>query len=148
MLAGKGAYNDAGFGNSPHRDQVACMNCHGGSAQGKVVGGHSLWMTSDETGDNVAVCVPCHSSATSFDLGGAQTTIEGLLHELEVKLAAFNMLDTTTMLLIPKKYAQADLAVFWNFQLVEADRSNGVHNYLYTYDLLTAGIAHFNGKAN
>jgi hypothetical protein len=56
------------------------------------------------------------------------------------------MLDTTTMLIKPKKYAQADLAVFWNFMLIDADRSMGVHNYQYSYDLLRAGIVHFGGK--
>jgi hypothetical protein len=148
MLAAKGAFNDANFGTSPHKDHVGCMGCHGANAQGNYVGGHTLTMTSASTGDNVAVCKPCHSSATSFDIGGDQTAISILFQQLKVKLATINMLDTNTMLIKPKKYAQADLAVFWNFQLVYADRSMGVHNYQYTSDMLNAGIAHFGGKNN
>jgi hypothetical protein len=147
MLGAMGAYNDAAFRTSPHKDRVGCIGCHGQNAQGNLVGGHTLTMTSDATGDNVAVCKPCHASATSFDINGDQTGISGLFQSLKVKLANANMLDTNTMLIKPRKYAQADLAVFWNFQLVYADRSMGVHNYLYTFDLLTAGNAHnFGGK--
>ncbi len=147
ILAAKGAYNDAGFGTSPHKDTIGCMGCHGKNAQGNYVGGHTLIMTSTTTGDNVAVCKPCHPDATSFNINGDQTTINGLYQQLKIKLATFNMLDTNTMLIIPKKYAQADLAVLWNFLLVDADRSMGVHNYQYTFNLLTAGIIHFNTKS-
>jgi hypothetical protein len=148
MLSGKGAYNDAAFGNSPHKDHVGCIGCHGANAQGNLVGGHTLKMTNDETGDNVAVCnrTGCHNGQTSFDVGGAQTDIRDLYQQLKVKLATISMLDTTTMLINKKKYSQADLAVYWNFMLVDADRSMGVHNYQYTYDMLTAGINHFGGK--
>jgi hypothetical protein len=148
ILGAKGAYNDAEFGTSPHKDYIGCINCHGGNAIGNYVGGHSLIMTSATTGDNVGVCnrSGCHNGATSFNIGGAQTTITGLYQQLKVKLFNFNMLDTNTMLIKPKKYAQADLAVFWNFQLVYADRSMGVHNYLYEYNLLNAGIKNFVDK--
>ncbi len=56
------------------------------------------------------------------------------------------MLDTVNMVIKPKKYAQADLAVYWNFMLIYADRSIGVHNYQYTHDLLVAGNANFTAK--
>ena len=149
ILAGKGAYNDASFGNSPHRDTAACIVCHGGHAVGNQVGGHTLLMTSATTGDNVSVCnhTGCHNGVTSFDVGGAQTTISGLYQQLKVKLATINMLDTVNMVLRPRKYSQADLAAYWNFMLIAADRSMGVHNYQYSYDLLNAGIAHFGTKA-
>jgi hypothetical protein len=148
MLAGKGAYNDAAFGQPTHAPVVACIGCHGGNAQGNFAGGHTLIMTSTETGDNVAVCnrTGCHSGQTSFDINGDQTDIATRFQTLKVLLATANMLDTNSMLLKPKKYSQADLSVFWNFQLVYADRSMGVHNYPYTKALLIAGIAHFNGK--
>jgi len=148
VLAGKGAYNDAGFPSSPHQGLVGCIGCHGSNAQGNLVGGHSLKMTSDETGNNVAVCnrTGCHSGQTSFDIGGAQSDIRDLYQQLKVKLAVANMLDTTTMLINKKKYSQADLAVFWNFMVVDADRSMGVHNYAYTQAMLSAGITHFGGK--
>ena len=148
MLAGKGAYNDGAFGQPTHADKVGCIGCHGQNAQGNVVGGHSLMMTSSDVGENVAVCnrTGCHSGQTSFDINGDQTDIALKFQTLKNLLGAANMLDTNSMLLKPKKYSQADLAVFWNFQLVYADRSMGVHNYPYTKALLIAGAAHFNGK--
>jgi len=150
ILAGKGAFETgtASFGNSPHRDQASCITCHGGYAQGNLVGGHTLIMhdvSANNLGDNFTVCKQCHSSATSFDIGGAQTTIEGMFQDLKVKLATANVLDSNTMLLkVPKYYKQKQMAVFWNFQMVYADRSNGVHNYQYTYDLLQSGIDYMN----
>ncbi|MCX6250290.1 MAG: hypothetical protein NTX61_06015 [Bacteroidetes bacterium] len=152
IMAGKGAFEvgAAAFGNSPHRDQAACMTCHGGYAQGNFVGGHTLTMTttSDNLGDNYTVCKPCHASAsatTGFNIGGVQDEIEGMMQDLKVKLAAANVLDTTTMFIkVPKYYKQKQLAVYWNFQLIEADRSMGVHNYQYTYDILQSGIDYMN----
>jgi nitrate/TMAO reductase-like tetraheme cytochrome c subunit len=150
ILAGKGAYNDALWDDSPHRNVASCIVCHGGHAVGNFVGGHTLLMTSTSIGDNVSVCnnTGCHNGATSFDIGSAQSTIFGKYSQLKGLLAAANMLDTNTMLIKPKKYAQADLAVFWNFMLIDADRSMGVHNYLYCLGLLNDGINHFGGKAN
>jgi len=123
-----------------------------GPAQGDLVGGHTLWMTSAESGDNVGVCKPCHSSiGTTFDIGGKQTEIEGLYETLKVKLAEKKVLDTLTMLLKgpmsstkPKKFTQIQLAVYWNFCMVDADRSMGVHNYMYIRDMLNAGITYMN----
>jgi hypothetical protein len=102
-------------------------------------------MTSTDVGDNVAVCKTCHSGiGTTFDLNGAQTTISGLYNSLKVKLAVANMLDTNTMFIKTNKYyKQKALAVYWNFQLVTADRSLGIHNYQYTYDMLQSGIQYF-----
>jgi hypothetical protein len=37
------------------------------------------------------------------------------------------------------------LAIYWNFSMVYADRSIGVHNHLYTLDMLTYGIQYFTG---
>ena len=151
MLAGLAAFEIGGatYGNSPHRNATACVTCHGGYAQGDLVGGHTLKMENEETGDNVKVCqnAGCHPEATDFDIDGAQTQIEGMYQTLKVQLATAGVLDTNTMLLKKKgKYTQATLAVYWNFCLVDADRSMGVHNYKYTRDMLQAGINYFNAK--
>lgn len=153
MLAGVGAFEmgTTTFGITKHKDVATCRNCHMGPAQGESVGGHTLWMSSSETGDNVAACKVCHSSiGTTFDFNGKQTEIQGLYNTLKVKLAQKNVLDTNTMLLKgvssskPKKFTQIQLAVYWNFSLVDADRSTGIHNYLYIKDMLNAGIAYMN----
>jgi hypothetical protein len=149
ILAAIGAYPDATFGaygTSPHKDTIGCMGCHGADAIGNYVGGHTLLMTSATTGDNITVCKTCHPSLTSFDFNGAQTTITVLYNQLKVKLATIGMLDSVNMVIKTGKYAQSDLAAYWNFMLVYADRSMGVHNYQYTHDILQAGINHFGTK--
>jgi hypothetical protein len=159
ILAGKGAFSIGGanYGNSPHRDKAACMTCHGGYAQGNVVGGHTLWM-SDPTpgglGNNVTVCKgsDCHTNnPTSFDIDGKQTEISGMLQQLKVALATASIIDTVGDVLNFKghktrKFTERQLAVVWNYFLIDADRSKGVHNYQYTHDLLAASIAGISAK--
>ena len=156
MLAGKGAFEVGAspFLSSNHRDVASCSSCHSAYAQGNLVGGHTLHMNSSETGDNVGTatsgCKKCHPTITSFDYNGRQTEIEGKYSELRLKLAIANVLDTNSMLLkgvssgSPKYFKQKQLAVYWNFCLVDADRSMGVHNFAYTRDMLDAGIAYMN----
>jgi hypothetical protein len=152
LLAGQGCFviGNAIYESSPHATMAACVTCHGAlPAQGDLVGGHTLTMTSDETGDNVAGCkaTGCHPAATDFDIDGKQTEIAGMLVTLQDQLAAKGILDPATMLLVKKgNYKQADLAVYWNFQMCEADRSLGVHNYKYMRDVLQAGIDYFASK--
>ena len=115
-----------------------------------LVGGHTLWMADEGDGiDNIIGCkaASCHPNATTFDIDGKQTEIEGKFQDLKVKLAAANMLDTNTMLLkTGKYYKQIQLAIFWNFQMIYSDRSMGVHNYKYTRDMLQSGIDYYNSK--
>jgi len=158
FLAGKGAFEIGAvpFGQTTaHKDGASCSTCHQALAQGDLVGGHTLKMANVEGGspvENFIACKTCHSSATSFDINGKQTEIAGLFNTLKVKLAAANVLDTVVtsshyMLLkgnisstSPKYFKQKQLSVYWNFQMVFADRSEGVHNYMYTHDMLQSGI--------
>ena len=143
IIAGVGAYNDASFESSPHKDTASCMDCHGSFAVGNTLGGHTLLMTSGTT-ENVAACQPCHGTQSSFNIHGRQAEIIGKYQALKVKLAEANMLDTVNMVLFaPKYYKQKALAVYWNFMMVDADRSMGVHNYLYTLGILDDGLSYF-----
>jgi hypothetical protein len=156
ILGGKGAFVIAGatYGNSPHRDKAACMTCHGGYAQGNAVGGHSLWVTSSETGDNVKVCqsADCHTNnPTSFDIDSKQTEIKGMYQQLKVALATATIIDTVNGVINMKgkktrKFTERQLAIIWNYFLIDADRSMGVHNSQYTHDLLNASINGFSTK--
>lgn len=129
---------------------VSCVSCHGAlPAMGNLTGGHVLRLSNEEEGDNLSGCkvTGCHPNAESFDIDGDQTEVEGLLVTLQDQLAAAGILDLNTMLLVKKgKYAQADLAVYWNFVLIESDRSMGVHNYKYTRDVLEVSIAYMSTK--
>lgn len=152
VLAGNGCFviGSAIYENSPHKDIASCVTCHGATpAMGNLTGGHTLRLANEEEGDNLSGCktTGCHPSATSFDIDDSQTEIEGLLNTLKVQLATADLLDTNTMLLPQKgNYKMSDLAVFWNFQMIEADRSMGVHNYKYTKGVLNACINYMNGK--
>ncbi len=150
MLAGMAAFEMGAnaFSSSPHRNTLGCNSCHMSNPQGKFVGGHTLWMTSTETGDNVKICNTsgCHSGQKSFDVDGKQTEIKGLYQQLKVQLATAGVFDTVNMVLKPGSYKQIQLAVVWNFLLVDADRSMGVHNYQYAHDMLQAGIDYMNSK--
>ncbi|MCK9218780.1 MAG: hypothetical protein M0P47_01870 [Bacteroidales bacterium] len=146
ILAGKGAFEigTAPFRSTDHKDTASCTTCHQAVAQGNYVGGHTLRMNNAKVGNNITACKQCHAGATSFDVNGKQTEIKVLYNNLKVKLAVANMLDTNTMLLNVKFYKQKQLAVYWNFMMVDADRSMGVHNYLYTHDMLQSGINYMN----
>jgi hypothetical protein len=152
MLAGMAAFEMGPdpYNSSPHRNSLGCNTCHMSNPQGKFVGGHTLWMNSSTTGDNVKICQTsgCHlaSTTTSFDVDGKQTEIEGLIEELKVKLAVANVFDTTNDVLFPGSYPQIQLAIVWNYLMVEADRSMGVHNYRYTHDMLQSGIDYMTSK--
>jgi len=152
ILAGMGAFEGVvpgtpPFENSPHRNVATCPTCHMASAVGNVMGGHTLWMASEDEGDNVAGCkqTDCHPNATDFDIDGKQTEIEELFQQLEDLLLAAGFLDES-LHIKPGKYAQNDLCVIWNWFLVEYDRSMGVHNYKYTRDNLLQGINHMNSR--
>ena len=163
ILAGKGAFEigAAAFTSSGHRDVASCSSCHSAYSHGNIAGGHTLMMSNTElasttnpNGDNIGTttsgCMKCHSAITNFDYNNRQTEIEGKYNELRLKLAIANVLDTNSMLLkgvsssTPKYFKQKQLAVYWNFSLIDADRSMGVHNYAYTRDILDAGIAYMN----
>ena len=144
MLGGIGAFEmgSAPYGSSPHKTNLSCVSCHMANPQGKFVGGHTLWMTSAETGDNYKFCTTCHPGATSFDINGKQTEIAGKYNQLKAQLATAHVFDTINMVMKPGKYTEIQLAVVWNFLMVDADRSMGVHNYQYTYDMLQSGITY------
>lgn len=148
VFAAKGAFEigTSAFRSTNHKDALSCATCHQAQAQGALVGGHSLWMSNEEEGikNNVSCkSAGCHSSLgnNTFDVNGKETEIAGMIQTLKVKLAVAGMLDTNTNYLKTGKwYKQKQLAVFWNYKLAYYDKSNGIHNYLYTYDMLQSGI--------
>ena len=153
------------LGNSPHQSIVQCVDCHmhpvsidaGG---GVTSGDHTFSMTDRITGaDNVATCNRCHAGEeviTDFDailplsgdydgdgvVAGVQTETQGLLDLLTAKL-----LDSGVHSLAgypfwsgfatnnPALFA-AQRAAVWNHDLVQNERSFGVHNTQYAVALL------------
>ncbi|PKL85410.1 MAG: hypothetical protein CVV22_08350 [Ignavibacteriae bacterium HGW-Ignavibacteriae-1] len=149
MFAGSGAFEIPGteaYGSTAAHQNIqnACVNCHMGPAYGVQAGGHSLKMTYEYSGkivDNVAVCTPCHSSATSFDVNSVQEEVLGLIIELRGKLADLGMLkkdasdnpsDFHSDAAIPGVYSSLNAAVLYNYLYLVNDKSWGVHNPKYT----------------
>ncbi len=146
------------FPTSPHMEAAeGCIACHmaaaGANADGSIqlFGSHSLNMVDPATGnDNVAACAPCHGTiGTSFsdkkfyvngnaDLdhdgtaNGLQIEVQGMLDKIATYLPNTDGPDSTWTLL----QAQA----FYNWDMVEQDRSLGVHNPQYVYSLLAVTL--------
>lgn len=146
LLSGMGAFEigAASFRDSYHTNRASCVDCHGASAVGDFTGGHTLWLSNEEEGDNYSGCnlSGCHTGLNTFDYDGKQTIIEDHIVTLEEKLAAAHVLNTGNGLLYPGTYSQKQMAVWWNYLLVKEDRSLGVHNYKYALDMTEAGIAY------
>jgi formate-dependent nitrite reductase cytochrome c552 subunit len=114
-----------------------------GEAFGEQAGGHTWKMTYEYHGserENIAGCADCHSTLTTFDHVNLQSTVEELLDELATELMRIGVMR-------PDHYAQtgtwpADVAAaFVNWQMIEEDRSLGVHNPPYVISVLNEAVA-------
>lgn len=117
-------------GTSSHV-QAGCTGCHMHEYANEE-GGHT-WKVA------VASCTPCHEGATTTDINGKQTEIEGLIEELATGLLAVGVIDAEGHPIVgtyPLKHAQA----FYNYAGLVDDRSNGVHNYGYIKALVVNSI--------
>jgi len=126
-----------------HKTQTACMMCHGAKAAGNLTGGHTLWIANEEEGDNLNGCnvTDCHGGAmTSAVMVAKQEEVLAKLTTLKDKLVAKGVLNATTGLVITGKHTQKQMAVVWNYNLIEADRSEGMHNFAYVNDVLDKSI--------
>jgi hypothetical protein len=112
-------------------------------------GGHTWRIVSpDGTKANLTACKKCHTDITSLDYKGRQTEVNGLIGQLKTKLVALKLLDTVTDLAIPynnalgkgAEWSTKEAGAFFNYQLIIADRSAGVHNYKYTKALLANSL--------
>jgi hypothetical protein len=132
-------------GPSAHGRSVnddACGTCHMGQAFGEQAGGHTWKMTYEYHGsdvENIAGCLDCHTTLTTFDYIGLQTLVEEKLDDLATELMRIGVMR-------PDHYAKtgtwpADVAAaFVNWQMIEEDRSLGVHNPPYVVAILTASV--------
>jgi hypothetical protein len=128
---------------NPNGNEGTCGTCHMGEAYGEQAGGHTWKMTYEYHGsdrENIAGCADCHSTLTTFDHVNLQTTVQGLLDELEVELKRIGVMRAD-------HYAKtgtwpADVAgAFVNWQMITEDRSVGVHNPPYVVGILNGSVA-------
>jgi len=156
MLAGSNGFEFQGYTyeNSYHtRSEVikdeGCVICHMAQEERNPAGGHTWWIEYD--GEEVlAGCLTagCHDAAlTSLDYHDAQTITEELLDSLHTLLVDRDWITESGSIKAggsygPLKIAPAYLSgAMYNYFFVEHDLSLGVHNTLYTHQLLESSIA-------
>lgn len=145
---------------------VGCHMNYAQTHEGYEVGGHSFNMR-DEVGNSLAADCKnsgCHAdggplafsnptSGQPFDykltagaqdwdkdgaLEGYQTEMQGMMDSLRTLLDVQNILNPATDLAVPGTYAGDLVGAFWNYKLMEEDRSKGVHNWRYCAELMEA----------
>lgn len=152
------------IGSSPHLQAIekACVGCHMGEGpvdpdgNFELAGGHTFSMFTPDGQANVAVCEPCHG-----DIGetfkekklyingiadhdgdgveeGVQEEVEGLLEELHSLLPEDGITDSSVTLV----QAQA----YYNWDMLEEDRSKGMHNPEFVVELLKLTIGVVKGE--
>jgi hypothetical protein len=130
MLLGAAGAGDVEGSPSAHYTLLddTCVNCH--LSEG---GSHTFEA-------NLLACLECHKDAENFDIDGTQTEVQAMLDELEQALIARGLLDEEghpAVASVPEEQA----AALWNWiYIAHEDRSLGVHNPVYTRDLLEASL--------
>ena len=154
LLGGQEGFEIAGsmpYENSGHTAIVGCSDCHMNKGGGVDVGGHTFKMVSDAGVQNLAACTSCHSGATSFDLGGIQTEIAALIHELDEICMEHKLTDDTGHAIpwnnaagLGRMWTSNEAGVVYNLLLAHYEGSHGIHNYKYTKALLVNSIEEAN----
>lgn len=150
ILAGIGAFElDGDVVNGPmaHGNPIPnpklCATCHMASAFGSQAGGHTWKMGYELHGveeQNIAGCAQCHSTLTSFDHVGLQTQVSEKLEELATELKRIGVM-TSSGSSATGTWPADVAAAFVNWQMIEEDRSEGVHNPPYVIAILDGSIA-------
>ncbi|HEY5270068.1 MAG TPA: collagen-like protein [Anaerolineales bacterium] len=133
MLLGVGGAGAVTGTPSPHYSTVpnTCVTCHMGDNKN-----HTF-------APDVATCVTCHAGATSFDMNGAITALDGKIATLKAALTTAGLLDKTGAI-VAGNFPEAQANALWNYLLVGVeDKSHGVHNMPYANALLDASLAVF-----
>ncbi|MDX2473723.1 MAG: hypothetical protein QNL91_08420 [Candidatus Krumholzibacteria bacterium] len=114
---------------------ATCVTCHMGEyADG--TGGHTWW-------PSLSSCTACHAT-TSFDYGGVQTEVAGLLDDLQTLLLAAGVIEFVVeddaYEPIVGTYPMVQVQAYFNWIGLSEDRSLGVHNPRYVVALLENSI--------
>mgnify|MGYP006192745497 CR=1 FL=1 len=121
---------------NPHNNSSSCTKCHMGSPTDATNGSHTFKAT-------LNACITCHPGATSFDINGFQTEFNTLKAELLALMISKGMVSGTSLItgkVLPKDYVE----IFWNYQSLNSDHSDGVHNPAYIKAMLKNTIQKLN----
>ncbi len=148
ILAGAGLFEFSGSATiSPNTHasvEDGCVTCHMADAYGTQAGGHTMGMTYEYHGAAAvwdAGCLECHTSSDDLhaDVEAVQEEVEELLAELQAALNVAGIMSGASQKngTFPANVA----AAYVNYQLIEEDRSKGVHNPNYVIGVLKNTIA-------
>jgi formate-dependent nitrite reductase cytochrome c552 subunit len=158
VLGGFGGYEVPGsmtYTNSLHAGiENGCITCHMADAYGAQAGGHTMNVAYESHGQTellIAGCVDCHGDDIADVTHELQEEVEAMLTELHNILISMNIADSSGYLLgadgenrasssNPAQLSADEAGCFFNFKLIEEDRSLGVHNHKYAKALLTNSI--------
>jgi hypothetical protein len=159
LFTGVGGYQFSGetYQESTHEQKLSCVDCHMANvADNSNVPDHSFNPT-------LAVCTSCHAGATTFDVNGFQTLIQGQLTSIETALNAQGLLTRSTGpapyaaltatqlgdgnwsqdLPVPTAAIEGGVALtenqagaLYNYLLVARGGASGVHNPVYVAQIL------------
>ena len=126
---------------------VTCVTCHMGEAYGAQAGGHTWKMSYEYHGHdvpNVDGCITCHPELKddpTFDRNKyISAEFQPLYDEARDALIAAGVLNADGEHAIAGTYSGKLASAFWNFKLVQEDRSKGLHNPQFAKALLQAAI--------
>ncbi len=135
------------YESTAHKTVVDCAGCHMNKGGGEGVGGHTYRMKTEDGVENIAACTSCHSNATSFNINGVQTEIEGLIEDLHHLLMDHKLIDESGHTIphasddgLGRKFTSNEAGAVFNYLLVHYEGSHGIHNYKYTKALLVNTI--------
>ncbi|MDP2956193.1 MAG: hypothetical protein Q8N53_07215 [Longimicrobiales bacterium] len=154
VMTANGAYKFTGPATIPtvthvHGDKSfnpgICATCHMASAVGVDRGGHTLKMFSVSTtgavSQNIAGCVECHKTVTSFNHFGLRADVDKLLDDVDNELIRIGIKTAGNHYVKPGTYKADVVAGFLNWYLFEEDKSHGIHNPPYARAVLTNTLA-------
>jgi len=134
-----GSVGYPGVGTAEHRTGASCTSCHMGESNDGT-GGHT-WAPTEES------CLECHTTVPTAVAGfdADFETLKGLLKaknyladndEYILGADGINNASSSNPLVVPVKEAQA----IWNYKTLFEDKSNGIHNPVYSMALLKNSI--------
>jgi formate-dependent nitrite reductase cytochrome c552 subunit len=133
----EGPFSYPEVNSHPHSNEGGCVNCH-------MYERNHTWIPS------VDACKSCHENypEEDFDHDNIQTEVASLLATLEEKLITAGILiwndeDAEYLPITDVKIYKPYSRALWNYGVVHADHSMGVHNPEYITTLLQNSIAVF-----
>jgi hypothetical protein len=157
LILGKTAFELTGTAyptSNYHSTTDGCVTCHMSTPYGYQAGGHNMGLEYDSHGSTKMLytgCADCHDVTTAgpsygtlaFDakIAAVHADIEDKLEELAAQLAEAGVYNASTGLANKGTFDANAVYAYINYNMIEEDRSLGVHNPAYTKVLLDNSIA-------